>query len=357
MWQLHQDFTTLDSVENKRPSSPPRAVPGFGPCPAPAVPARPCPGLLIAAGDAPGADGADDPRGARRHLAARQHGPRIPRRAGARGPRPPSPRGRRPARAAGSAVYEATGVDAASAFEYAGLASALAAAIHRTSSSPTDDAVTAGRSGATSSHAPRVPDRRPVRSRLDARWSPCSTRSACTAGRRPQLDGPAHPLPAAGGRPQVPRYRLRRTPRPAQGALEEYGADFDGTELPPFAERRPPAAPDAAAPMSTITRPRSLRSLSAPFVPWLVLLAPAGIALLAGLDVALMLLGLPAPVRVDRLPEVHGMLMVLGFVGTLIARNGQSPCASHVVSPRPACWAWAPWSCSRPRPWWLAAAS
>src|SRR5690349_3177719 len=32
-----------------------------------------------------------------------------------------------------------------------------------------------------------------------------------------------------------------------------------------------------------------------------------------------MLLDLPAPVRVDRLPDVHGMLMVLGFVGTLIA--------------------------------------
>ena len=57
-----------------------------------------------------------------------------------------------------------------------------------------------------------------------------------TAGRRPQLDGPAHPLPAAGGRPQVPRYRLRRTPRPRPGALEEYGADPDGTELLPFAE-------------------------------------------------------------------------------------------------------------------------
>jgi hypothetical protein len=51
----------------------------------------------------------------------------------------------------------------------------------------------------------------------------------------------------------------------------------------------------------------------------LLLLAPAGVALLAGLDAALMLLSVPAPVRVDRLPEVHGMLMVLGFVGTLIA--------------------------------------
>ncbi|GAB3260417.1 hypothetical protein [Nocardioides dilutus] len=53
--------------------------------------------------------------------------------------------------------------------------------------------------------------------------------------------------------------------------------------------------------------------------PRVALLAPAGLALLAGLDAALMLLGVPAPVRADRLPEVHGMLMVLGFVGTLIA--------------------------------------
>lgn len=53
--------------------------------------------------------------------------------------------------------------------------------------------------------------------------------------------------------------------------------------------------------------------------PRVVLLAPAGIALLAGLDAALMLLGLPSLLRLDRLPEVHGMLMVLGFVGTLIA--------------------------------------
>lgn len=50
-----------------------------------------------------------------------------------------------------------------------------------------------------------------------------------------------------------------------------------------------------------------------------LLLLPAGVALLAGLDGALMLLGLPAPVRLDRLPQVHGMLLVLGFVGALIA--------------------------------------
>lgn len=50
-----------------------------------------------------------------------------------------------------------------------------------------------------------------------------------------------------------------------------------------------------------------------------VLLLPAGLALLSGLDAALMLLGLPAPVTADRLPEVHGMVMVLGFAGTLVA--------------------------------------
>lgn len=48
-------------------------------------------------------------------------------------------------------------------------------------------------------------------------------------------------------------------------------------------------------------------------------LLPGGVALLAGLDAALMLLGLPAPVSAARLPDVHGMLLVLGFVGTLIS--------------------------------------
>ncbi|WP_223164025.1 hypothetical protein [Nocardioides mesophilus] len=50
-----------------------------------------------------------------------------------------------------------------------------------------------------------------------------------------------------------------------------------------------------------------------------VFLVPAGVAMLAGLDAALMLLGLPAPVSTDRLPDVHGMLLVFGFVGTTIA--------------------------------------
>lgn len=51
----------------------------------------------------------------------------------------------------------------------------------------------------------------------------------------------------------------------------------------------------------------------------LVWMLPAGLSLLAGLDAALLLLGLPAPVTTRRLPETHGMLLLVGFVGTLIA--------------------------------------
>jgi len=51
----------------------------------------------------------------------------------------------------------------------------------------------------------------------------------------------------------------------------------------------------------------------------LLLLAGGGFALLAGLDAALLLLGVGAPVSGERIAAVHGVLMVLGFVGTLIA--------------------------------------
>jgi hypothetical protein len=53
--------------------------------------------------------------------------------------------------------------------------------------------------------------------------------------------------------------------------------------------------------------------------PHALLIVPAAVCLLAGLDAALLLLDLPAPVHLDRLPDVHGMLLVLGFVGTLVA--------------------------------------
>jgi hypothetical protein len=50
---------------------------------------------------------------------------------------------------------------------------------------------------------------------------------------------------------------------------------------------------------------------------WLLL--PAGAALIAGLDGGLLRLGVPAPVTADRLMDVHGPLLVLGFLGTLVA--------------------------------------
>lgn len=50
-----------------------------------------------------------------------------------------------------------------------------------------------------------------------------------------------------------------------------------------------------------------------------LLLIPGGLALLIGLNSALTLLDLPAPVTITRLAEVHGVLLVLGFVGTVVA--------------------------------------
>lgn len=50
-----------------------------------------------------------------------------------------------------------------------------------------------------------------------------------------------------------------------------------------------------------------------------LLLLPGGLALLAGMDAGLTLAGAPAPVASARLAELHGPLMVLGFLGTVIA--------------------------------------
>ncbi|WP_208106171.1 hypothetical protein [Streptomyces sp. GC420] len=72
----------------------------------------------------------------------------------------------------------------------------------------------------------------------------------------------------------------------------------------------PATGPDTRTDTRPATRAGSRRA-----VP----LLPAGVALLAGLDAALVLLGLPAPVTADRLPRVHGVLLVLGFAGTLVA--------------------------------------
>lgn len=55
-------------------------------------------------------------------------------------------------------------------------------------------------------------------------------------------------------------------------------------------------------------------------LPWRTLLmVPAGVSLLAGLNAALTLLEVPAPFNAAAWSEVHGMVLALGFVGTLVA--------------------------------------
>lgn len=51
----------------------------------------------------------------------------------------------------------------------------------------------------------------------------------------------------------------------------------------------------------------------------LLLLAAGGLGLLAGLDAALLRLGLPAPVESASLASLHGILMLYGFLGTAIS--------------------------------------
>ena len=69
----------------------------------------------------------------------------------------------------------------------------------------------------------------------------------------------------------------------------------------------PDAAPEAAP---DFTARRSVRT---------ALLATAGFSMLAGLYAALLLVGEREPTAAQRLPDVHGILMVLGFLGTLVA--------------------------------------
>lgn len=84
----------------------------------------------------------------------------------------------------------------------------------------------------------------------------------------------------------------------------------------------PSTSPAALTPANPRTPSPSAPSPSAPGLPRagrFLLLAGGGISLLAGLDASLLLLGLPAPVSFDSLPDLHGILMVLGFLGTVIA--------------------------------------
>lgn len=72
--------------------------------------------------------------------------------------------------------------------------------------------------------------------------------------------------------------------------------------------------------MTTATeRPKAAVRTAPPLWRRLVFLLPGAAALLAGLDGGLVLLGVPAPVEANVLPDRHGMLMVIGFLATLIA--------------------------------------
>lgn len=133
-------------------------------------------------------------------------------------------------------LYEATGPDAAAAPEYAGLAAALAAAIHKTTDEPWDPAVAAGEDwgrdlaqarGAAATEQTVARER--VQDLLDEMgFEPTSADGHHTVKltRCPLLEA-AHRYPVA-----VCGVHLGL----ARGALTEYGADPEGSELIPFAE-------------------------------------------------------------------------------------------------------------------------
>ena len=65
---------------------------------------------------------------------------------------------------------------------------------------------------------------------------------------------------------------------------------------------------------------RARRGAAVPPGLWRVpFLVPGAVALLLGLDAGLLLLDVPALTLGSRLPDVHGFLLVLGFVGTLVS--------------------------------------
>jgi predicted ArsR family transcriptional regulator len=149
---------------------------------------------------------------------------------------------RRRARASGRGrpawLYEAAEGDVASArSEYAGLASTLAAVIHRTSDSPREDAILAGkqwghelaRGSGKPTQRKDSAARRQVVDLLDAiGFAPeyDARRSVARLTRCPLLEAAhKHPDVVCGVHLGIVR-----------GALEEYGADPSGTALFPFSE-------------------------------------------------------------------------------------------------------------------------
>jgi predicted ArsR family transcriptional regulator len=145
-----------------------------------------------------------------------------------RSPARPSGRGR-PAW-----LYQATDADPEGPSEYAGLASALAEAIHHRSPAPAEDALAAGRRwGQDLAHRRGATAGRTARHEVvslldDLGFAPEADRRAATVRltRCPLLEA-AHRYPDV-----VCAVHLGLT----RGALEEYGTDAESVRLLPFAE-------------------------------------------------------------------------------------------------------------------------
>ena len=82
---------------------------------------------------------------------------------------------------------------------------------------------------------------------------------------------------------------------------------------------RPGADAAGSKPLTKAARQRRNRAFLRKPAFRMLFLLPAGAALLVGLNAGLQLLGADAPVKLDRFPEIHGMLLALSFVGTVIA--------------------------------------
>ena len=232
------EFITLTSVENNRASLTSRAGPGFGPRPGagrnrvPLSASRDALLETLRAQTEPTTLAALVAISGLHANTVREHLTALVRRGLAyRHPEAPAGRGR-PAW-----LYEAAGSDAAASPEYAGLAAALAGAIHRTSTSPADDAVTAGREWGH--ELARARGARPSRSAVAARREVVSLLDEL--GFEPQTDARSTVVrltrcPLLEAAHKYPEVVCGVHLGLARGALEEYGADPEGTDLQPFAE-------------------------------------------------------------------------------------------------------------------------
>src|SRR5699024_8965468 len=117
----------------------------------------------------------------------------------------------------------------------------------------------------------------------------------------------AHPLPPHRRRQSAPRHRLLRAPRHGARRVARTRFHLHSRTAPPLCLR---------GCLRTLTDRRARHMRPSSRLWWML---PAALSMLAGLDAALLLLGFPAPVTFTRLPESHGMLLALGFVGTLVA--------------------------------------